>query len=262
MEPIYPSNITEEQFEIIRPWFTKKSRMGRPRIHTILNILNAIFYVLRSGGAWRMLPHDFPKWKTVYHYFRLWKRAGLVQRIHDALVHAVRKAHGKKPTPSAMILDSQSVKAADQAGERGYDAGKKIKGIKRHVMVDTMGLIWFVSITTAAVQDRDGARGVLLLLANGFSRLKKVWADGGYAGALIEWLWRLRTRRRIQLEIVKRNEAAHGFEVLPKRWIVERTFGWLMKQRRLRCHYEQLPDSAKTMMYLAMTRLMLRRLHP
>ena len=262
MHNTYPSSISESQHTLIHDLFPNRSSMGRPLLHERRTILNAIFYVIRSGCPWRYLPHDFPPWQTVYGYFRRWKRAGLWDIIHDVLVKEVREAHGKHANPTAAILDSQSVKIADQTGERGYDAGKKINGRKRHLLVDTLGLILHVVVTPASVQDRDGAREVLALLAHWFSRLRIVWADGGYAGSLVEWVWQLRTRRKIRLEIVKRHDQQRGFAVLPKRWIVERTLGWLMKNRRLRCDYEQLTATSEAMIRIAMIRLMLRRLHP
>lgn len=259
---LYPSSLTDDQWEEIQPQLPVRSGGGRPPRHHYRDILNAIFYWVRTGGAWRYLPHDFAPWQTVYGYFRRWRQQGLWQRIHDCLVKRVRVAAGRLPTPSAAILDSQSVKSADQAGPRGYDAGKKIKGRKRHVLVDTLGLILAVTITVASVQDRDGARGLLLWLQHHASRLRLIWADGGYAGALVAWVWQLRAQRRVHLEIVKRTKQQRGFAVLPKRWIVERTLGWLVKNRRLRCDYEQLPATSEALIYVAMIRLMLRRLHP
>jgi len=262
MDNSYPSSLSQPQLALIDDLLPSRSSMGRPPVHERQTILNAIFYVIRSGCPWRYLPHDFPPWQTVYGYFRRWQRAGLWEIIHDVLVKEVRQAHGKHPNPSAAILDSQSVKIADQAGVRGYDAGKKINGRKRHLLVDTLGLILQVVVTPASVQDRDGAREVLVLLTHWFCRLRVVWADGGYAGSLVEWLWQLRTRRKIRLEIVKRHEPQCGFAVLPKRWIVERTLGWLMKNRRLRCDYEQLTATSEAMIRIAMIRLMLARLRP
>lgn len=262
MHNTYSSSISDQQFALIKDFFPRPCSTGRPLIHQRHTILNAIFYVIRTGCAWRLLPHDFPPWPTVYGYFRQWRQSGLWEIIHDTLVKVVRHSHGKDTNPTAAILDSQSVKTADQCGERGYDAGKKIKGRKRHLLVDTLGMILQVVVTPAAVQDRDGARLVLAMLVHWFSRLRVVWADGGYAGTLVEWLWQLRCHRKICLEIVKRNEKQVGFAVLPKRWIVERTFGWLMKNRRLRCDYEQQTQTSETMIRVAMIRLMLRRLHP
>lgn len=262
MHNIYPSSLSQQQLAPIHDLFPPPQPRGRPRVHTPRSILNAILYVLRSGGSWRMLPHDFAPWQTVYGYFRRWQRAGLWEIIHDYLVKCVREAHAKHPNPTAAILDSQSVKISDQAGRRGYDAGKKINGRKRHLLVDTLGLILQVVVTPASVQDRDGARLVLAILAHWFSRVQVVWADGGYAGGLVDWLWQVRAYRKIRLEIVKRHQRPRGFAVLPKRWIVERTFGWLMKNRRLRCDYEQLTQTSEAMIRIAMIGLMLRRLHP
>ena len=258
----YPSSLTDQQWEDIQPQLPQRPGGGRPPRHRYRDLLDAIFYLLRAGCAWRLLPHDFAPWQTVYGYFHRWQQHGVWQKIHAALVRRVRRAAGKRPTASAAILDSQSVKCADQAGPRGYDAGKKIKGRKRHVLVDTLGLILAVRVTAAAVQDRDGARTVLIWLRHQARRLRLIWADGGYAGALVGWLWQLRAQRRVRLAIVKRAATQHGFAVLPKRWIVERTLGWLMKQRRLRCDYEQLLMTSETMIHVAMIRLMLKRLHP
>jgi putative transposase len=225
-------------------------------------VVNAIFYALRGGISWRMLPVDFPNWKTVYHYFRAWRITGLWKRIHDRLRALCRKQARRNRQPSAAIIDSQSVKCADSAGlERGFDAGKKITGRKRHILVDTLGLLLVVVVHSAATQDWVGAREVFERIRGRFSRLRHVWADSAYAkDELPCWVWDLRDRLRILLEIVKRPGGQKGFRVLPKRWIVERTFGWLMKQRRLVRDYEYLPETSETFIYLAMVRLMLKRL--
>jgi len=220
-------------------------------------ILNALLYLSRTGCQWRMLPHDLPPWETVYAYFKQWRDDGTWERLNRDLRIEVRLNEGKDAEPSAAIVDSQSVKTTETSGERGYDAGKKINGIKRHVLVDTLGMILTVMVLTADIQDRDGARKLLAKAKGCFPRLQKIWADGGYAGTLIDWV---RDLCSWILEIVKRSDTAKGFEVLPHRWIVERTFGWLNRARRLSKNYERLTASSEAMVYLAMLPLMTRRL--
>jgi putative transposase len=254
----YTSDLTDTEWPLIDYCFPKPSKTGRPRKHSYRELLNAVFYVVRTACQWRNLPKDFAPWPTVYHYFRLWKRTGLWEQIHTHLREHLRRVAGRQRHATAAIIDSQSVKSTECSDQRGYDAGKKVNGRKRHVLVDTLGLVLLVLVLPANLQDRDAARQ---LLGKYFGqparrRVKHIWADGGYAGALVAWtvkLW------RCTIEIVKRTEA-HVFQVLPRRWVVERTFGWLGRYRRLHRDYERQAQTGEVMVYLAMIRLMLARL--
>lgn len=260
----YPTDLTDEEWNQIQSLVPKpksgKGKRGRPLQLERRTLLNAIFYVVRSGCAWRLLPQDFGPWPTVYGYFRRWSQDWTWTFIHDTLRDWSRKSAGKNVAPTAAIIDSQSVKTADQAGESGYDAGKKIKGRKRHLAVDTLGLVLGLMITSAAIQDRVAAKALLGGLVKLFGRLQIIWADGGYLGALVHWVKQLRPLGKLHLEIVRRCDHAKGFNVLPKRWIVERTFGWISKSRRLRTDYEVRLDHSEAMVRICMIRLMVRRL--
>ena len=258
---IYLTDLSEAEWHRLSRLVPGPKPGGRPLKYSRRAILNAIFYLVRAGCAWRMLPKDLPPWQIVYHYFRSWTQSGWWQHLHDHLRGQVRAQEGRRPQPSAGILDSQSVRTASPTTERGFDAGKKITGRKRHLLVDTLGLVWLLMVHPADIQDRDGAR-MLLVSLNAFCwRLRLIWADGGYAGALVNWVAHMRHRAPIRLEIVKRNDKTQGFVVLPKRWIVERTFGWLSRSRRLCKDYETSVTHSEAMVLIAMSHLMLKRLH-
>jgi putative transposase len=226
-------------------------------------VIDAISYVVKGGIQWRMMPTDCPCWQSAYGYFRRWRKDGTWRRIHDTLRAAVRRAAGRHKHPTAGCLDSQSVRTSEAASPetRGNDANKRVKGRKRHVLVDTTGLLLAAAVTPANVQDKAGALAALGRLGGAGKKLRRVWADGAYRterGHLASWM----QRHRIALTPVERPEGQRGFQVLPRRWVVERTFGWLCQSRRLSKDYERLCETSEALIYLAMTRLMLRRVAP
>jgi transposase len=234
---------------------------GRPRVYGNRPVLDAIFYVLRSGCQWRRIPHDLVPWWTAYRWYRTWAADGTWDAVHDGLRALARVAVGKDPGPSAAVLDAQSVKSSEGGQARGVDMGKKITGRKRHLITGTLGLVLVAAVTAASVQDRPGGRAVLAQLAAAFPSVGLVWADGGYANSidagLVGWA---RQDLGLTLEIVRRSDDVKGFTVLPRRWVVERTFGWLVRNRRLAREYERLTACSEAMIKIAMIRLMAARL--
>jgi transposase len=256
----YPSDMTDAEWALIAPLIPPEKRHGRRREVVMREVVNAIFYVLSTGCQWRFLPKDLPPRSTVHDYFKLWEWDGTLDRIHFTLFVQVRELAGKEASPTAAIIDSQSVKSAERGGADidpiGYDAGKKVKGVKRHIVVDTLGMMLMGQIQSASVQDRDGALPVLAEARRLFPFINKIFADGGDQGEATA----VARIGHWELEIVKRSDTAKGFIVLPKRWIVERTFGWLGRCRRLSKHFENLTRSALAFLRLAMIRLMMRRI--
>ena len=234
-------------------------RRGRPRIWPARRIVEAILYVDRTGCAWRYLPADFPPWQTVYGYFAAWRDDGTLARLHDGLRTQVRAAAGRQSQPTAAVIDSQSVRAAGTVprASRGWDNAKKVNGRKRHIAVDVMGLVLDVVITAASVQDRHGARPLLWNTHRAFRHVRLVWADAGYTGKPAAWA----AAMKMTLQIVSKRDP-HAFEVLPRRWVVERTFAWISKHRRTVRDYERLPASHEAMILWAMIALMTHRLAP
>jgi putative transposase len=257
-EESYPTDLTDEQFEFIKQFVPESSNFGRPCLN-LRQVLNALFYVVVGGIAWRMLPKDLPKWKSVYHYFWKWRRSGEWQRIYDALRQLERHRLGKQTEASAGCLDSQSVKNVGGKQEaRGYDAGKRITGRKRHLLVDTLGLPIAVKVTAASASDQAGARMLFAENKEKLKSVKKIWVDGTYRGE--DWHKEVKRDYGIELEVSKNPEGVKGFIVQAKRWVVERTFGWSIQSRRLAREYEKLAESSEAMMYLTMIRILVRRL--
>ncbi|MBA2749794.1 MAG: IS5 family transposase [Tatlockia sp.] len=262
MRQSYRTDLSDEQWELLEELIPKAKAGGRPRQVDIREVINAIFYLVSGGMAWHLLPHDFPKGKTVYHYFRQWRIDGDWVRIHDLLRQRLRVGCDREVSPSVAILDSQSVATATMMHRAvGFDANKKITLRKRHLLVDTLGLMIMVVVSAANVPEREGANLVfekLHLIRGKFPRLVRIWVDGGYEGKT--FMCSVMDRYRWIIETIKRSDRTKGFVLLPRRWVVERTFGWFNWYRRLSKDYECLPETSVAMIQVAMIRIMVRRL--
>lgn len=262
MTTAYASNLTRDQWDLLSSLLPGPSANGRPRTVDLHEVVNGILYLLMSGCAWALLPNDFPPYSTVYYYFRQWRKDGTWKRVHDHIVEWVRVVDERSKTPSAGALDSQSVPSAVMVAQSvGYDAGKKIKGRKRFTLVDTLGLLIAVKVVAANVPEREGAKQLLQKVKaerERLPRLTRIWVDGGFSG--VDFLKTIIDIFGLILEVVLRPQGSQGFVLLPRRWVVERTYGWLHWCRRLNLDYERLPESSEALIHIAMIRVMLRRL--
>ncbi|WP_412050606.1 IS5 family transposase [Hoeflea sp. Naph1] len=259
----YPSDLTDAEWALVEPLIPPAKRGGRRREVNVREVLNGLLYVLSTGCQWRAVPKDLPPKSTLFSYFDLWNWDGTLGSIHQELYVKCREAMGREASPTAAVIDSQSVKGAEKGGPcidpSGYDAGKKVKGKKRHILVDTVGLLLHALVHPADIQDRDGGLLVIKTLFGRYPFLKKLFADGGYQGPVFA-KGQKKAMPGLAIKIIKRSDIVKGFEVLPRRWVVERTFAWLGRCRRLAKDFENLSRNALAFLKLASIRLMLRRL--
>jgi putative transposase len=253
---IYPTNLTDSQWQAIKHLLPTKIQQ-RKRKHSIRAIVNAILYVVKGGISWRMMPNDLPDWRLVYYYFCRWAKLGLVQDIHDKLVAQVRLQAGRQASPSLGLIDSQSVKTMSITNLKGFDGNKKLTGRKRFIIVDVLGLVLALRLTSANVGERAGALLLFTALGQRFARLKAILADQGFDG--VDFLATVKATYQLTIEVVCGVLGVKGFQILPKRWIVERTFGWWAFHRRLAKDYEVKESHAESVIYWTMIRLMARR---